>query len=490
MAAIDGKYLSKEGLTYLWSKLKAILSGKLEPSDVFGLGASIPNDSDLDEYTTIGVFYRNSTSHSSVHSVPLDGYAFKLKVEYVNSSSRLRQTFIPLSASADSYVRIRNSSGWQPWRVFKSIEGILECGPNLVSSALNPLDIHSVTTCGRYAILSSDTEYMTNLPISGTGGELIVEQSQGSTRIRQTFYPTGAPEVFYVSLLYAGKPGGTGSDAPVWSPWRKYDSDLDDWVVWNINTGTKNVLRVDSVGGSASNAARTYLTQGVRFTVNRDGTITVNREEAKSSNAIVYLYYRGSAYHADEYCNTGFRFTSGVETSASTVYFSFARLSSGSTQRMTENQIIPDKGSYSDIWISVTVNSSYSPSNLVLKPMIRPAIDTDTTFVGYTPTNRELNDNFGAIGTQLLSGDDVFQLAPGRYWTDSSAVLGSLLNMPTDYSFPTAVLDVVEATRGAGTTNIRRRITLYSLTASAFYVASETSSGYGSWYKFQGAVVS
>ena len=229
MAVIDGSYLSKEGLTYLWGKLKTILANKLELKDVWGLGTSIPKTANLndDTYKTAGVYYRqgNAQTDPYVGNIPVQTHWFRLIVEYINTTGRIRQTFISQAVSGTYYTRVYNAGGWQPWRTFVSFEGVLEAGTELTASANNTLDIHSVTTCGRYFFMSSSAAHMTSLPVSGIGGELIVEQVQGANRVRQTFYPVypsagaSSPGEFYVSFLYSG----TISSNPTWPPWYKFE---------------------------------------------------------------------------------------------------------------------------------------------------------------------------------------------------------------------------------------------------------------------------
>lgn len=96
----------------------AALAGKIGISDVFGLGTEITNNTDLDSLTSPGIYYRSSNQNSTIGNIPIDGYAFKLITEYINSNIRRRQTFIPLSATAEYYIRIQNSGGWQTWYRF------------------------------------------------------------------------------------------------------------------------------------------------------------------------------------------------------------------------------------------------------------------------------------------------------------------------------------------------------------------------------------
>ena len=200
------------------------LSGKIGISDVFGIGTEIPSPANLndDTYKSIGVYYRSSTSNSGISNIPIDGYAFKLIVEYVNSSSRIRQIFIPLNSSAIFYIRLFTGSGWQAWHTFKSEDGMLGAGTTITATSAAPLDVHSITTCGRYNFTTASAGNMTNMPYRNSGGELIVEQIQGSTRIRQTLifnnYDTMVG-IFYVSFLYDGNPDSN----PSWSSWYKFE---------------------------------------------------------------------------------------------------------------------------------------------------------------------------------------------------------------------------------------------------------------------------
>ena len=94
------------------------LASKIEINDVFGLGTKIEDDTDLNSLETPGVYYREKSTNASIEHKPIDGYAFRLTVEYLNSTSRRRQVFIPLISTAEFYIRIQNNNGWQPWRRF------------------------------------------------------------------------------------------------------------------------------------------------------------------------------------------------------------------------------------------------------------------------------------------------------------------------------------------------------------------------------------
>lgn len=115
------------------------VSGLIGINDVYGLGTTIPDNADIDAdpYLTPGVHIRTSNQNSSIHGIPVNGYAFKLIVEYINSNIRRRQIFIPLSATAEYYIRIYNSGGWQAWYKFEGT-AVTPPAANSVQSALRP----------------------------------------------------------------------------------------------------------------------------------------------------------------------------------------------------------------------------------------------------------------------------------------------------------------------------------------------------------------
>lgn len=121
--SVNGSFLDKNGLTYLWSKIKAKLttmntaiSAKASVNDIYGLGTAITSGSDLDDFDAPGAYYYSSSASSSaISNLPMTGAAFRLEVRYINSSARIHQTFIPLSTQCITYVREHTGSGWGAW---------------------------------------------------------------------------------------------------------------------------------------------------------------------------------------------------------------------------------------------------------------------------------------------------------------------------------------------------------------------------------------
>lgn len=96
------------------------------------------------------------------------------------------------------------------------------------------------------------------------------------------------------------------------------------------------------------------------------------------------------------------------------------------------------------------------------------------------------------VGASIIDPDpdngvyaDLFTLTVGKYYRQSS--VANVANIPSDLT--AAFYCIVENTISAN----RRRILLYPATATlagTFYCCVETSTGFGSWYKFEGTVVS
>lgn len=129
----------------------------------------------------------------------------------------------------------------------------------------------------------------------------------------------------------------------------------------------KNVMdKVKRIGTSNANADTTYTVGGIIFTVNPDGTITVSRPSAGSSQA-VYLYNDAAAILIDDYCTGDYVFSTGSTDSG--FNFRLSQLDSGSFLYVTTSILIPDRASYTGINVSISVSASFS-GTITLKPMI------------------------------------------------------------------------------------------------------------------------
>lgn len=94
---------------------------------------------------------------------------------------------------------------------------------------------------------------------------------------------------------------------------------------------------------------------------------------------------------------------------------------------------------------------------------------------------------FGSVGTSIPDNSDLFTLPIGRYYKTSHVSSTYVANLPSDLTSSAIVVEVLNTVGVA-----RRMIRLYQATQGDFatwYQAIETSSGYGSWYKYTGTAV-
>lgn len=170
-----------------------------------------------------------------------------------------------------------------------------------------------------------------------------------------------------------------------------------------VDTGAKNLLHFDYIsGGSASGGGSTWTSNGVEFTITNDNEITVTRTSSSSSDATCQVYLSGSKIYVDSFCDgkhilSGCPSGGGIDTFWIGAYrnnYGAIDFGNGALLGPTENSLI---------YIQITVKSSYSPSNLVFKPMIctKATWDVSRAYVPYCPNMAELYEMILAL--QALS---------------------------------------------------------------------------------------
>ena len=108
--------------TQVDTEIQNAVSGKITISDVFGIGTTIQENSDLNDYTTVGVYTCSSvTIANTLANSPISGIAFRMEVSYLNNQNRYRQCIYPLSNNT-YYARIYTSNGWQSWYRFEGVQ--------------------------------------------------------------------------------------------------------------------------------------------------------------------------------------------------------------------------------------------------------------------------------------------------------------------------------------------------------------------------------
>lgn len=187
----------------------------------------IAANSDLNTFTTPGVYLSETASISSTLSnSPISNSAFKLKVEHVNRTDRIRQTIYGNDINASTYIRYNNGS-WGKWQ--KITEGMVHKG-NLA----NNTDLNNVTETGIYYTAGAT---LTNAPAEYYSWQVLqVIQSYAGMSVYQMLISPGTTYI----RQFAGDPG-------TWGKWRKYTA-TDETVLYSNNSGSGgNILLSQSV---------------------------------------------------------------------------------------------------------------------------------------------------------------------------------------------------------------------------------------------------
>ena len=187
--------------------------------------------------------------------------------------------------------------------------------------------------------------------------------------------------VFYASDNYSHSVGGTfaftnimlSTEGGAYVPYVPSNLELLSYKDNGV-LGAKNLL---------PNNAVTQVLDGIQFTVNSDGSVTLNTVGTRTT--FVTLTLSTPNLPSNHYIVTGCPSGGGNDT----YYLNFKVNGSwsGNQEYGSGKEVI---GIINEVGISVP--STSSPSNVTFKPMIRLASDTDPTYQPYAMTNKELTD--------------------------------------------------------------------------------------------------
>lgn len=163
-------------------------------------------------------------------------------------------------------------------------------------------------------------------------------------------------------------------------------------LIKSVNEGSKNKLQFSTVIASLNNYGTSIIADGVRFTVNSDGSVTVNRESTSSSSAYVYLSLdSGAAITIDDFCTGGYVLSGCPSGGSASTYRMYAAKSAYSAYDVGSGVVLPST-SITGILLLISIHSSYDAQNLVFRPMICKQEDwaISHSFAPYCPTIYEL----------------------------------------------------------------------------------------------------
>lgn len=164
-----------------------------------------------------------------------------------------------------------------------------------------------------------------------------------------------------------------------------------------VDSGAKNVLDYTEIGTNSAHGT-TYESNGVTFTLNSDGTITVTRTAPATVDSSCNLRTASGSLYIDNYCNGNY-VLSGCPNGGGDVTYSLRAIRD--TYRPTDTGdgvVLPDKGTYSNIYINMLV-SAYFEGSVTFKPMVCSKTNWDVSqeYQPYVMSNAELTARVKAL---------------------------------------------------------------------------------------------
>lgn len=263
-----------------------------------------------------------------------------------------------------------------------------------------------------------------------------------------------------------------------------YDSTSQNWKnipimtkELEIKTGAHNLLRfptlaeLQALNTSGSWAGNIYTFGNVTYTIDvANETITVNCNGTGGNNTkYLALYNRLSKRY---YVDNGDYKVNGVDSGVDGKFqIAVSATTKGATSAAWEVNGIDKEGTsftynssqVDGLGVSIIVNENYAVDNVVVKPMIRYAIDKTTDHAPYAKTNRELTEDTRKIITitdtmpssvgnksvggcptgYILIGADVYNTSSSRWdsmpigvFADRPAYITSYTDSTTTYARP------------------------------------------------------
>ena len=241
--------------------------------------------------------------------------------------------------------------------------------------------------------------------------------------------------------------------------------------------GSKNLLKVTST---------TQTINGVTFTVNADQTVSLSGTATATATFVIVDNATSNAIPDGSYILTGCPSGGGNNTYDLRWYL----FSSGkSAYDQGSGASVNKTGNTTSSNIAILIRSGVNTDGLVFRPMLRDSEITDSTYVPYAPTNRELyelcetkaslNDIYG-IKNQLPNGTDLNNLSAGIMMCPGATVAATLINCPT-----TTDAFIIYTDYLATTSRAIQRIYSFSTTTGipAQYMRVRWSQGWTPWYQ-------
>jgi hypothetical protein len=165
-----------------------------------------------------------------------------------------------------------------------------------------------------------------------------------------------------------------------------------------VDGGAKNDLEFDAIG-TITTYGTTYESNGVKFTLNADNTVTFERISTSSSVANCLLILSGARLDVSSYCDGNHILSGCPSGGGGNTYEIMATVSGGAyTKRDYGTGVILDSVSGIAPYIQLTVRSEFT-GTATFKPMIctKAAWDISQTYQPYRPSYQKLYEMVKAL---------------------------------------------------------------------------------------------
>lgn len=445
MAVIDGKWLSKEGLTYFWSKIKAIFTKQTETNVVANLGAK-----NIADFNFGGIVQNVNVKPGTIVCAESNGtFSFSGTSADKNYAAYVLKQFL---LRAGTYIISGVSGGSNATYWMRIGTGTGDTGLFNLYNAEKEFDLVSDT------LITVQIVIYANQTVSNLVFKPMIRRAEITDDSFQPYAKTNR------ELTVVG--------------------DEDRAALINqVDSGAKNLVNLNT-------SFTTHTHKGITYTNNGDGTINVaGTSNAADSYATLYDRNENNLF------GVPIGETVVIKSTSNTVSINLIYKKQGGGYGLTVR-------GYKDTPATFTVPTDFVgfllriavPNNgITVNENVGAIICTATDYaispeyVPYVPTNRELYETRFASKTILPNNVDLNNIKTGGIYNGVNSTGNSAVHMPVATGSFNFVLTVIEANEfiiqifkqlnSAGDPNLYIR---------RFYIYN---SDWDSWYQFTGTQV-
>lgn len=171
-----------------------------------------------------------------------------------------------------------------------------------------------------------------------------------------------------------------------------------------IDGGAKNLFAFDVIGKAASSGT-TYSSDGVQYTVQEDMSVVLSGTASANTNANFRISNPSSAAYVDSLCDGGHVLSGCPSGGAATSKYRLRAQNSNASYAMIDTGngiLLNSKESYTNIFLSIIIQSGTKCDGLVFKPMIctKAAWAISKEYQPYRPSYQDLYERILALENQ------------------------------------------------------------------------------------------